>query len=159
MAKKKGSKIDKMDLFVLGVGAVALFSIFANRGINNNNVFSGGGTGTNTGTGTGSNTGTGTGSGTGLSIWAGGGTPEQWSDSWQKYAIASCYIDCSDRYHVLQETNTKLSDAQLVDVSNVLKTRTGKNMKQHMENMSWYGGSYTNNAGDLLFNRLKNLPL
>jgi hypothetical protein len=94
-----------------------------------------------------------------LSIWSGGGTPEQWSDSWQNYAIVGCYFDCSNRYNILEQTQTRLSDAQIVDVSNVLKGRTGKNMLQHMQNMSWYGGSSTNNAGVLLFNRLQRLPL
>jgi hypothetical protein len=165
--KKIKAGIRPLDVIVLGVGGVAAYFIYkAVSGSGTSSNTGGGNTGGNTGGGTGGNTGGGTGGNTGggstgspSSGWSGNNTPEAWADFWETYAIPGCYIDCSYRYDIIKQTQEGLNNAQIVDVSNLLKTRTGKNMYQIMSAMTWFGGPYSNNKAEQLYARLQTLSL
>lgn len=86
-------------------------------------------------------------------------TVEKWVQGWQTFAIASCYTDCSYRYDILEQTQTKLSDAQIKQVSDRLRSATGKNMYQIMDNMTWFGGPYSENKATELYNRIQSISL
>jgi hypothetical protein len=147
MARKKKIKFETTDFFIIGGAGLLAYLLFKPESV-------GGGTGT--GGSTGGSTGGGTGGGN-IPAQQPSFIPSEWASFFVQYAVPSCYFDCSNRYHAFTEINTKLTDTQIKQVSDVLFTSTGKNMKQHMDTFSFYGGPYTNNNGTLLYNRLTSI--
>lgn len=86
-------------------------------------------------------------------------TVQKWAQAWQTYAISSCVTDCSWRYDILEQTQNKLSDSQIKQVSDAIKLLTGKNMYQQMQSMWWFGGPYSSNKAEELFDRIKTISL
>jgi len=167
MAMKKGNIMNRkknipnsIDFVFLGVGLVASYFIY--KAVSGKMQ-----TGTTGGTG---NTGTGT---------TGGGSPapvpqfptidfpyggsystvQKWVEGWKTYAIASCVTDCSWRYDILEQTQDKLSDSQIKQVSDGLKQSTGSNMREQMAAMWWFGGPYSNNQATALYDRVQSMSL
>ena len=154
--KKNKFKINKFDIIVAGAGVVGAYFIYkAVKG-----GFSGASGGT--GTGTGGNTGGSpappappfpsieypyAGSASGVNAFVYG---------WETYAIPSCF-DCSWRYQILKETQEKLDNAQLKQVSDALKQKTGLTMYEQMANMWWFGGPYSNNKAEQLYSRVQSI--
>ena len=158
MAKKKtGIKLNPIDIGILGVGIVATYFIIkAVTGKVGSGGSDGGGS-DDTGGGGGSPAPT---FPTIVFPYAGSyNTVPKWVQGWQTFAIASCYTDCSYRYDILEQTQTKLSDAQIKQVSDGLRAATGKNMYQLMDDMTWFGGPYSNNKATELWERVQTINL
>jgi len=156
MAKKrKGLKINPLDIVFLGGGIVASYFIYqalsGKLGGGNGNSTSSGGGGSSTPAPT---------FPTIVFPFAGSySTVQKWVQGWENYAVASCYTDCSWRYDILEQTQEKLNDAQLKEVSDGLKQSTGKNMREQMASMSWFGGPYSNNQATALYQRVQSISL
>jgi hypothetical protein len=158
MNKKKGIKLNPIDIGILGVGIVATYFII--QAVTGKIRSSESGTG-----------------GSGSDDTGGGGSPAptfptivfpyagsyntvpKWVQGWQTFAVASCYTDCSYRYDILEQTQNKLNDAQIRQVSDGLRAATGKNMYQLMDDMTWFGGPYSNNKATALWERVKTMNL
>jgi hypothetical protein len=153
--KKNKFKINKFDIIVAGAGVVGAYFIYK--------AVKGGFSGNSGGTGTGGNTG-GTppppppapfpsiaypyaGSASGVNAFVYG---------WEMYAIPSCF-DCSWRYQILKETQEKLDNIQLKQVSDALRQKTGKSMYEQMSDMWWFGGPYSNNKAEQLYSRVQSI--
>ena len=158
MAKKQGIKLNPIDIGILGVGIVATYFIIkAVTGKVGSGSDDTGADGSDTGGDGGSPAPT---FPTIVFPYAGSyNTVPKWVQGWQTFAIASCYTDCSYRYDILEQTQTKLSDAQIKQVSDGLRAATGKNMYQIMDNMTWFGGPYNNNQATALWERVKTMNL
>lgn len=160
MAKNKtGIKLNPIDIGILGVGIVATYFIIK--------AVSGKvGSGSDE-TGNGSSDGSGGSGGSPAPTfpiivfpYAGSyNTVPKWVQGWKTFAVASCYTDCSYRYDILEQTQTKLSDDQIKQVSDGLKAATGKNMYQIMDDMTWFGGPYSNNKATELYDRVQTINL
>jgi hypothetical protein len=133
---------------IIVIGAILGIVYFSTKKPDTNNQLPGGG---------------GTGAGSGGSGSGSGGTqtntfnPNDWAASFKQYAVPACYTNCNNRYSILEQMQDKLSDPQLVQVSNSLKNLYGKTLFEFMSDMSWFGGPYFNNKATLLYNRVQNL--
>jgi len=158
MAKKKtGIKLNPIDIGILGVGIVATYFIIrAVTGKVGSGLDNTGANGSDTG-------GSGSPAPTFPTIvfpYAGSyNTVSKWVQGWQTFAVASCYTDCSYRYDILEQTQTKLSDAEIKQVSDGLRAATGKNMYQLMDDMTWFGGPYSDNKATALWQRVQTINL
>lgn len=159
MAKIKKTKINTLDIAFVGIGLVATYFIYqAVTGKIKGNYET-----PIEETGSGNTTGGSSPAPTFPTIvfpFAGSyNTVSKWVQGWQTYAMASCYTDCSWRYDILKQTQEKLNDTQIKQVSDGLKSATGKNMYQVMDNMTWFGGPYSDNKATALWERVKNMSL
>ncbi|NDD83709.1 hypothetical protein EB118_13220 [bacterium] len=157
MAKKrKGIKINPLDVVFLGGGIIASYFIYKALSGKLNSTGQGNGTGSDTG---GNNTPAPTFPTIELPFAGNYNTVSKWVEGWRNYAIASCYTDCSWRYDILEQTQTKLDDVQLKQVSDGLKQSTGKNMREQMASMSWFGGPWSDNKATELYQRVQSMSL
>lgn len=163
--KKTKFILNPIDIGILGVGIVATYFIYQAV---SGKIGSGGSGGSGGSDGSGGSGGSSGGSGgspaptfpTIVYPFAGSyNTVPKWVQGWTTFAIASCYVDCSYRYDILEQTQNKLNDSQLKQVSDALRASIGKNMKEIMGEMTWFGGPYSNNKATELYNRVQNMSL
>jgi hypothetical protein len=154
MAKRKNIKlpIKPLDIVILGVGGVAAYFIY--KAVSGKILPTGGGTGG--GTSGGNNPPAQNFPSIEFPYAGSASGPQAFVYGWETYAIPSCW-DCSWRYQILEETETKLDNIQLKEVSDLLRQKTGKTMYEQMSDMWWFGGPYSNNKAEQLYSRVQSI--